>query len=153
MDLGSTSRTARTRPNSASASPTMGGRSSPSRWSAGCIIATRDAQAERKARSHNERRPLARAGRTARGYGRCRRATRACRAVANAREDAELSLTGHPRENGGQQLTTDDLLRNDSAPLTPDGRRCQELRRCIGPRMAQAELTTRTGFPQVRVFT
>jgi len=49
------------------------------------------------------------------GYGRCRRATRACRAVANAREDAELCLAGHPREYGGQQLATDDVLRNDRA--------------------------------------
>ena len=36
----------------ASASPPMGGRASHSRWSADCIIATRDAQPDLKSRSH-----------------------------------------------------------------------------------------------------
>ena len=48
-------------------------------------------------------------------------------------EAAELCLMGRPRDNGGQQLATDDVLWNDSAPLTPDWRRCQEPRRCVGP--------------------
>jgi hypothetical protein len=51
-DLGPTSGSTRTPPNPANASPSMEGKSSRSRWSADCIIATRDAQPERKSRSH-----------------------------------------------------------------------------------------------------
>ena len=53
-DPGPTSRSTRTPPNPAGESPPMRGRSSPSRWSAACIIATHDAQLEPKPRSHNE---------------------------------------------------------------------------------------------------
>ena len=70
-------------PSSASAIPPMGGRSSHSRWSAACIIATRDAQPEPKSRSHTASDASVRCAHCT-GYGRCRKATRPCRAIGNA---------------------------------------------------------------------
>jgi hypothetical protein len=69
-------------PNRVSASPMMGGTSSPSRWSAGCIIATHDAQPERESRSHPASGVCVSCAHCA-GRRRMPHSTRVCRAVGS----------------------------------------------------------------------
>ena len=95
-----------------SLSPSMKGRSSPSRWRADCIIATRDAQPERELRSH-----------TASGV------SLSCARCATLRCKARMAAGLRAFDNAGQSLNslglrafaditydraTDDVVRNDS---------------------------------------
>ena len=95
----------------ASASPPMGGRSSPSRWSAGCIIATRDAQPEPKSRSHTT------SGVSCAHCARPRRMPRGDSRIWSRRQRTQGSQfcpLGHLRDHRGSHLATDNVLRNDN---------------------------------------
>jgi hypothetical protein len=96
----------------ASENPTWG-RSSLSRWSAGCIIATRDAQPHPKSRSHTK-------SGVSVSCAHCARLTRMPQSdsrLSNLRQrtqGSELCPLRHLRDHRGSRLATDSVLRNDS---------------------------------------
>jgi len=120
---------------SASASLPLRGTSSHSRWSAGCIIATHDAQPEPKSRSHATSDVSMSCAHRVR-LRRMPRSMRACRTVGNARKAPNSGRWFTFAIIAAHSSRADNVLRNDrcsapwSTPATtsdlPQGR-CQPL--------------------------
>jgi len=90
----------------------MGGRSSPARWSADCIIATRDAQPDLKSRSHMK------SGVSCAHCARLRRmlrSIRACRAIGNARKGPSSVRWVTFAIIAAHISQADNVLRNDTS--------------------------------------
>jgi hypothetical protein len=86
----------------------MGERSSPSRWSAGCIIATHDAQPEPKSRSH------AKSGVSCAHCVGLKRMPQSDSRLSNRRQRTQGSELCHLRHHRRSRLATDKVLRNDT---------------------------------------
>jgi hypothetical protein len=92
----------------------MEGRSSPSRWSAGCIIATHDAQPEPTSRSHTMSGVSVSCAHCV-GLRRVPRLIRACRTVGNAREGPSSVRWVTFAIVAAHISRADNVLRNDNS--------------------------------------